>query len=62
MGRKIKLQTNHFSMELKERNIFRYDVDFKLPWKREIRKKDEPILIRAIEAMKKKQVCAFLGC
>ena len=51
-GRKVKIKTNHFSVDLKERNIFRYDVDFKMPWKREIRRKDEPILIRAIEAMK----------
>ena len=51
-GRKVKIKTNHFSVDLKDRNIFRYDVDFKMPWKREIRRKDEPILIRAIEAMK----------
>ena len=51
-GRKVKIKTNHFSMNLKERYIFRYDVDFRMPWKRDIRRKDEPILIRAIEAMK----------
>ena len=51
-GRKVKIKTNHFSMDLKERHIFRYDVDFRMPWKRDIRRKDEPILIRAIEAMK----------
>ena len=55
-GRKIKLQTNHFGMSAPDRTIFRYEVAFKLPWKRDIRKKDQPILINAVEALKAKLV------
>ena len=55
-GRRIKLQTNHFGMKISDKPIFRYSVDFKMPWKRDIRRKDEPILIRAVEAMKAQKV------
>ena len=55
-GRKIKLVTNHFGMKIGDKPIFRYTVEFKMPWKRDIRRKDEPILIRAVEKMKAQKV------
>lgn len=52
-GRRIKILANHFDMKVKCEYIYRYDVKFKLPWKRPVSKRDKPILYRAIEEMKK---------
>ena len=41
-------------MSVKSESVFRYDVKFNLPWKRPVGKRDRPLLLRAIEEVKKK--------
>ena len=41
-------------MRLQLESVFRYDVKFNLPWKRPVGKRDRPLLLRAIEEVKKK--------
>ena len=53
-GRRVKILANHFPMSVKSESVFRYDVKFNLPWKRPVGKRDRPLLLRAIEEVKKK--------
>ena len=52
-GRRVKVLANHFPMRLQLESVFRYDVKFNLPWKRPVGKRDRPLLLRAIEEVKK---------
>ena len=40
-------------MNVKCQSVYRYDVKFKLPWSRPVGKRDRPLLLRAVEELKK---------
>ena len=50
-GRPIKLFTNHFNMEVKQSNVYIYEIILKFPWKN-IRKRDKPLHYRCVEEIK----------
>ena len=56
-GREIALTTNHYEMIIDPPNngkVFHYDASFSSNNKKEWKKNDRPILVQAIEAIKKK--------
>ncbi len=52
-GNKIALRTNHFPMKLSVNEVWHYDVKFQLPFKRDVRNSDKPMLFRALEELKR---------
>ena len=52
-GRRIMVRANHFPMNVRCQSVYRYDVKFKMPWSRPVGKKDRPLLLRAVEVLKK---------
>ena len=55
IGRRIRLQTNHFPMEINIPNggtIFHYHVDFTLPRGAEVKKSHRNLLVRVVEQVK----------
>ena len=59
IGRQIRLQTNHFPMEINIPNggtIFHYHVDFTLPRGAEVKKSHRNLLVRVIERVKSEYI------
>ena len=54
-GRMIKVEVNFLPMKINipGGTVYHYDIDFKFPWKREVRKSDRPFLIKVLEEFKK---------
>nr|XP_040574527.1 LOW QUALITY PROTEIN: protein argonaute-2-like [Lepeophtheirus salmonis] len=53
LGRKIKVRANHYELKLQVPEVHQYQVSYKLPWKRDLRKTDSPLLFDVIEKTKR---------
>ena len=53
-GKRIKVFVNHYPLEIKCGDVYHYDVAYKFPFKKQLRKSDKPLCLRAVEKFKVK--------